>query len=386
MYQQVRSALPPAAADGVAVRVDPFAGRIAADDAFLLERQVWVGSQRYQQAVVIDPTSLVADLERSVMQGSELAPFARLYWGLPNRPDPPEPSTPFSFSYRFADPFADMAVRVDLLPIPAQEPAGMQWLVGLGACLAVVVCVGLVAVHRMVATRLAYARRRSDFVAAVTHELKTPLTAIRMYGDMLGSDMGDDPKARQRYAGILDAEGERLSRLIDNVLELSRLEHDDRPVHMTVGQPQDLLQGVVQICQPHAQQHGFSLELACDDGLPGCRCDRDALIQVVVNLVDNAIKFTPEEAPKRVILGAHMKQDRLVISVRDFGPGVPAGMLTKICEPFVRGERELTRRTKGTGIGLALVAGLVRRMGGELHLDNHPEGGFLAQICLAPAA
>jgi len=245
--------------------------------------------------------------------------------------------------------------------------------------------VGLVAVQRMVAARVAYAQRRSDFVSAVSHELKTPLTSIRMYGEMLGSEMGEAPAARERYAGIITAEGERLSRLIDNVLELARLERDDRPMAVSVGDPCELLQAALAICAPHARRHGFALELACPEGLPACRCDHDALTQVVVNLVDNAVKFAAGSEPRTILLSARSHAGELVLAVRDFGPGVPETQLRQICQPFFRGERELTRRTRGTGIGLALVHSLVIRMGGRLALANHPEGGFVAEIHLATA-
>ena len=109
------------------------------------------------------------------------------------------------------------------------------------------------------------------------------------------------------------------------------------------------------------------------------------LHQVLLNLVDNAVKFSTESEDRRVTVQA-LTEDRLVIvKVRDRGPGIPRAQLTRVMEPFFRGERELTRTTKGTGIGLALVDGLMRRMGGRVSLRNHPQGGLEVTLQLARA-
>ena len=113
------------------------------------------------------------------------------------------------------------------------------------------------------------------------------------------------------------------------------------------------------------------------------RVDRDALTQILVNLVDNGIKFAVDSPRKRLVIGAVGFGDGVQLTVRDHGPGVPATQLTEVFEPFFRGERELTRRTRGTGIGLALVQGLCERMGAQLSARNHPEGGFEVTLTLA---
>lgn len=384
--REIEGALRPAlpGADAIDVEVAPLAGRMV-EGALLLERPVAISEQVYRQGLALDPEALLRDIADRVLAGSDLQPYLALHWLVPGAAEPPPPQSSYSFAYRFAEPFAAIGMRVDLDRVPGERPPGTAWLLALGLGMLALVALGLVAVHRVVGARLAYARRRSDFVAAVTHELKTPLTSIRMYGEMLGSDMGATDEARGRYAGIITAEGERLSRLIDNVLELGRLERDDRELAITVGDPAELLRGAVAVCGPHAERHGFALELDCPDGLPACRCDTDALVQVVVNLVDNAVKFAAEAEDKRIVLSARTEDGRLVLAVRDFGPGVPEAQLARVCEAFYRGERELTRKTSGTGIGLALVRGLVARMAGELRLANHPQGGFVAEVRLATA-
>jgi two-component system phosphate regulon sensor histidine kinase PhoR len=115
--------------------------------------------------------------------------------------------------------------------------------------------------------------------------------------------------------------------------------------------------------RPHATAAGFRLEVVADPGLPPVRLDRDGLVQVLVNLVDNAVKFTAD-GERRVVFTLRARGGGVALSVRDFGPGVPEDQLARVFEPFWRGERELVRRTRGTGIGLALVRGLAAGMGG----------------------
>ncbi len=121
------------------------------------------------------------------------------------------------------------------------------------------------------------------------------------------------------------------------------------------------------------------------EGLPSVSFDRDALQQVLINLVDNALKFAKNADQKVVTVACLREGDDIVLRVRDRGPGVPTVQVGRVFQPFFRGERELTRRTKGTGIGLALVKGLVEQMGGRVQARNHPSGGFEVSIALAAA-
>ncbi|MDA3963319.1 MAG: HAMP domain-containing sensor histidine kinase [Planctomycetota bacterium] len=373
LYQEIE-------ASAVAVEVAPLQGRIVADGALLLERAVTIADNNYTQAVAIDLPALTTALSTSVLAADPLREVVHLAWG-----DEPDPVGDYRFAYTFAPPFADIHLKLGLEPIPGQVPTGRGPMLALAGLVALVVLLGAVAVQRMVSTRLMFARRRSDFVAAVTHELKTPLTSIRMYGEMLQQDMVPDAETRRRYVDVITAEGERLSRLVENVLDLARLERGEHRNQVEVGKPRELLEAALRVCRPHVEGKGFSLELACSEDLPAVRCDHDALVQVLVNLVDNACKFAAGANCTVVALQARCEGQALVISVRDHGPGVPEAQLRRICEPFFRGERELTRRTKGTGIGLALVRGLVDGMGGQLQLRNHPEGGLQVDIRLALA-
>ena len=269
-----------------------------------------------------------------------------------------------------------------VLRLGATAGVGARRLVlALAALVGVFGLAGLIGLERMIAARFADAQRRSDFVSAVTHELKTPLAAIRLHGEMLREGIAATEQKRADSYRTITAECERLTRLVDNVLELSRLEKGTRSVSLVAGPIVPVLREALELLEPHARASGFALELDCDDAL-AARFDRDALLQVVFNLVDNAIKYSREAEDKTITLNARAEDGRVALLVRDRGPGVPARQLARIFEPFWRGERELTRRTKGTGIGLALVQGLVERMGGEASGRNAEGGGFEARIVL----
>jgi signal transduction histidine kinase len=233
----------------------------------------------------------------------------------------------------------------------------------------------------MVATRLAFARRRGQFVAAVSHELKTPLTAIRLIVEMLRDGAVDTEEKRRAYYATLTAESERLARLVDDVLEHSRLERGERPLALETGALADAVRELAPALDAHVERAGAKLELALAPGLPPVRFERDALAQVLFNLVDNARKYG--RGP--IALSLRSEAGRVVLAVADRGPGVSSAELARIFEPFARGGDELTREAPGTGLGLALVRGLAIRMGATVAARNLPEGGFEVAIAFPPA-
>ncbi len=364
----------------VGVVISPLAGQRLDGGHLALHRTVTIDGETWRQGLVLVLPELERQLGERVLGASELAPWVALDWGRTASMD-----RRFAFAHSFAEPFADLEVRAVMDRIPGQASAGGVTVVAASALLLLLCAVGGLVLYRTVAARVELAQRRSDFVSAVSHELKTPLTSIRMMAEILRDGMVPSEDRRQQYYETITAESERLSRLIGNVLELARLERGGGQVERVVGPVDDVLTQVVEILGPHARERGFALELCIEDGLPPASMDRDALLQVLVNLVDNALKFAANAEDKRVVLEARAVGGEVVLAVRDHGPGVPAGQLRRIFQPFYRGERELTRRTKGTGIGLALVAGLVRRMGGRVDARNHPEGGLEVRVVLAGA-
>jgi signal transduction histidine kinase len=284
----------------------------------------------------------------------------------------------FLYQHRFAEPFADLTARLALRPLPGV--GSVTYVYALCALLLATAVLGLAALYRMVSVVVSYAERRGNFVAAVSHELKTPLTAIRMYGEMLRDGMVPSETKRNEYYRHITVESERLSRLINNVLEFSRLEKGTREMALVVGSVAPVVQEVAELLRPHVQAQGFELLVEIAAGLPPVRFEHDALMQVLWNLVDNAAKYARDASPKRIELSCRQHGGDVRVTVRDHGPGVAARHLGKIFEPFYRGESELTRRSKGTGLGLALVRGLVERMGASVSGGNVPDGGFEVEI------
>jgi signal transduction histidine kinase len=225
-------------------------------------------------------------------------------------------------------------------------------------------------------SQLELVRKQQDFVSAVSHELKTPLTSIRMYGEMLLAGWADEDK-KQGYYEFIYHESERLSRLIANVLQLARMTRNDPQFDLKPVAVAELVDLVRSKIASQLQRAGFELEID-SQGIPGeaaVLVDTDAFTQVFINLVDNAIKFSAGAEKKRIELRCSAQRDGAVLfTVRDYGPGIPAGQLKKIFTMFYRSENELTRETVGTGIGLALVHQLVGAMNGKVDVRNRDPG------------
>jgi len=359
------------------VTVSPFSSYRPDAAHLVLHRDVHVGEDRYVQGLVVRLPELVEHLHDRVV-GTDIEDSVQISWpdiGIETG-EPVEPR--FGFEHSFAEPFGSVTAAAALGTLPREGRDPRSWVVFLALLLGVVGTLGFAGVYRSTAVVVHFAERRNNFVAAVTHELKTPLTAIRMYAEILQEGMVASDAKRQEYYGTITTESDRLGRLINNVLELSNLEKGSRAMRLEVGSIATVLDEVAKVLGPHARDRGFTLVTEVPDDLPSARFDRDALLQVVINLVDNAIKFSADSDDKRILLSANEGS----ITIRDHGPGVPPAQLTRIFQPFFRGERELVRNTKGTGIGLALVRGLVEEMGGRVIARNHPSGGFEVQIAL----
>ena len=358
-------------------------GRVVEGGQLMLYRTVLRETRGYRQGVLLDVAGLGDWLRERGLGADGLAAHATVAFATPlggpteNAGD----DTAFVYQHRFAEPFDDLSARLALRALPSA--GGSAYVPVLGGLLLATGVLGLAALYRLVAVVVSFAERRSNFVAAVSHELKTPLTAIRMYGEMLRDGMVPSEAKRGEYYRHITVESERLSRLINNVLEFSRLEKDSRPMALTSGSVAPVVREVAELLRPHVEGEGFELSVQIEPHLAPVRFERDALMQVLWNLADNAVKYARDGSPKRIELRAW--QDGAVhVAVRDHGPGVPARHLGRMFEPFYRGEDELTRRSKGTGLGLALVRGLVERMGARVSGRNAPDGGFEVDIVFEP--
>jgi len=242
--------------------------------------------------------------------------------------------------------------------------------------LGLILCAGLYLMYRLWAQQLDLARQQQDFISAVSHELKTPLTSIRMYGEMLRQGWTSEEK-RQSYYDYIHQESERLSRLITNVLQLARMTRNELQIELRPMPVSELLDGIRSKVSSQVQQAGFSLAVDCTEDVRQCnvQIDPDSFMQIIINLVDNAIKFSATGARRHIDIDCRPKgSNSIQFSVRDFGPGIPRDQIKKIFRLFYRSENELTRETIGTGIGLALVKQLAAAMGGRVDVINREPG------------
>jgi signal transduction histidine kinase len=228
--------------------------------------------------------------------------------------------------------------------------------------------------------------RRSRFAAAVTHELRSPLTTFRMYSEMLADGMVADATTRQSYLETLKEQSGRLALLVENVLAYARVEEGRfvaRQAATTVG---DLMQHVRPALERRASDAGLLIRVAfgepSDLAARPLRTDADAVQQILLNLVDNACKYAADATPAEIAVSLSRRGARLEIEVRDHGPGIAPNLARVVFEPFERGACNGDARP-GVGLGLALARGLARDLGGDLELRAPAAGGGGAALVVA---
>lgn len=218
-------------------------------------------------------------------------------------------------------------------------------------------------------------QQQQNFIASVSHELKTPLTSIRMFSEMLKEGWASAEKQMEYYDFISD-ESERLSRLITNVLQLARMERQDLQLNIKPVQLDTAVDLIQSRLQSQIQASDFELQLNTPQTPTNknMNVDCDALMQILMNLVDNSIKFSKSAIKRNIDVTISENHQCIQISVRDYGPGIPPKQLKKVFNLFYRVGNELTRSAQGTGIGLALVQQLTAAMGGSVSVENRSPG------------
>jgi signal transduction histidine kinase len=229
---------------------------------------------------------------------------------------------------------------------------------------------------------MADARRKTTFVSNVSHELKTPLTTIRMYAELLLEGRVKAGEKSKHYLNVIVTESQRLTRLVNNVLDFSRLEQGRKKYTPTSLDLAATLNGVLDTQAVRLDEAGMRLERRIpDDALP-LDTDRDALEQVVINLVDNAIKYAAQGRELAVELAAQGEFYRL--RILDRGPGVPPSHRRRIFDVFHRVDDSLTARHPGSGLGLSIARQILDDLGGRLTYTPRAGGGSCFEITLPP--
>lgn len=247
---------------------------------------------------------------------------------------------------------------------------------------------GLISIYRLTQSQLDLAQKRQDFISAVSHELKTPLTTIKMRAEILQSSYNkmDDAK-RMRSFDQIASESDRLTRLIQNVLDLSKLDGNRWVANIKKDRPKAVLDDFVTMYTKNIEDHGFSLTVSCDSDIDKVQLmmDRDAVMQILTNLVDNSLKFSRNADYKMIIIEMKTEGDHVYLAVRDYGPGIPASEMKKVFQEFYRVENEMTRTTKGTGIGLSMVKKLCALSNMKIEIEN-ANPGLRTKIHFPPQA
>ena len=285
----------------------------------------------------------------------------------------------FALDRQFPAPFNFLYARLVSETIP--PVASRQTLNIMIVILAAVFLLGLGAIYRSAHAMVDLSERRTRFVSSVTHELKTPLTNIRLYIEMLEQGIAKDTAREQDYLRVVSSESARLSRLINNVLELSRLEKKQRHFDMRPGSFQDVLDEVREVMGEKVRQEGFTLTMAPVDGFEFAY-DREVMVQILINLIENSLKFGRRSETRRITVSVEKRETHADIKVADTGPGIPRYALKKVFDDFYRVEDPLIRTTGGTGIGLSLVKKFMQAMGGSATAANNDGPGCTITLSL----
>ena len=255
------------------------------------------------------------------------------------------------------------------------------------AVLVLAIGVGSWLIVRSLNSELKLARQKTDFVGNVSHELKTPLTSIRMFSELLAEGRVADQTKQRSYLNIITAEAARLTRLINNVLDFSRMERGEKKYNF---QPCDLVEVVraaAQTFRPHLEAGGFKFDCVLPNTAVPVRGDADALSQIIVNLLSNAEKYS--NGGKEITLELARRESPLPhaeVKVLDRGSGVPRGSEEKVFEKFYRAHDSLSSGVQGSGLGLTIARQIARAHGGDMVYEPREGGGscFILRLPLKP--
>jgi len=341
------------------------------DDRVLLFARAWWdrGNAARRIIVHLDDEALREELEATLLAAARARPEFQIQLVRSG----PETNEETQADFRVVRPLEPWLPGYSLVVSGSDEvlvgPSRKQQRVvrlGMIAGLFVIIIVGILVIGRAVSREMEIARLKSDFVSNVSHELRTPLTTIRIMAEMLAlGAVPAGPKQEEYYRNIV-SESERLSRLINNVLDFARIEEGRKKFSFGMGDIGDAVYEVERITGDYVRSEGFTLTCTVADDLPATAFDRDAVIQALINLMSNAVKYSGED--KRVEMGARGERDSIIIWVRDHGPGIDERDIPHLFEKFYRGGDHMTREVRGAGLGLSIVHHIVSAHGGRMQV------------------
>lgn len=236
-----------------------------------------------------------------------------------------------------------------------------------GFVFALLIC-GVFLTLRAIAREIKLTQAKSAFVANVSHELKTPLSLIRLFAETLELGRIKSPEKAQEYYRIINNESRRLTQLINNILDFSKIEAGRREYQFAETNLAEVINEVIKSYEYQIIGAGFALQTRIPNDLPAVSVDRDAMAQALLNLLNNAVKYSPET--KRIEIKASALTDKVVIEVADHGIGIPRSEQKKIFEKFYRVSNGLVHDTKGSGLGLSIVRHIIEAHGGQISVES----------------
>lgn len=366
--------------------IDPLEFSLLNSGHFVLFRKVWRDGERYIQGMVVDQRPFIQESVDIPFRQTALSAMSNLFVAhqdnvlhtvssdnYENYVDTAnELDGALLYRNRLSAPLDSIELIYSVRYLPPGPGAGLLGWVSL--VLGLVFCGGFYALYRVGLSQISLARQQQDFVSAVSHEMKTPLTSIRMYGEMLMNGWAPEDKKQMYYEFIHD-ESERLTRLISNVLQLANISRSGPQLELKPVAVAQVLAAIESKIVVQVEHTDFEILFRSDADPVIVNIDQDCFTQIIINLVDNAIKFSRGAQRKRIEISAELLgSNRVVFAVRDFGPGIAKDQMRKIFDMFYRSESELTRETVGTGIGLAIVHQLSVAMDAEVDVLNREPG------------
>jgi len=367
--------------------IEPFKFSRLESGHFVMYRQVWQNGRRLFQGAVVSAQDFIEQAMTDNFKSSLLADITDLrisYLGEGIKTSKGKQHDTRSklnqslqgetlLSMNLSEPLNqfNLIFKVNSMPLGA----GASFIKTLAFSLLTILVLGTYLLYRITLKQSSLVQQQQDFVSSVSHELKTPLTSIRMYGEILKQGWVEKEK-REEYYDYIYNESERLSRLIANVLQISKVNHNALDLNIEAIEISEIVNLIRSKLDSQMKQSEFSLDIHVDDQLSKqtIAIDSDAFIQIIINLVDNALKYAKGAENKRIDLNFKSVNNKVEVSVRDYGPGIAKSQIKKIFDLFYRSGDELTRTTTGTGIGLALVKELSTAMHAEIEAINQTPG------------
>jgi signal transduction histidine kinase len=332
-----------------------------------------------------DGLAVALDMDLDYVSGDLLAGVARdLRSAAPLRvADASRQGTRFRSAFRFWEVRAAPSPDVGLSVLrPGLVAAGALLVLG-------VLLLGVALLLRDITRQAATNQLRADLVGGVSHDLKTPLSVIRLFGETLASDPDVDRASRSWYYNVIVHESERLTSLIDQVLDFSRVERGARQYQMRTGSLADVVSQVLERYLPHLGHQGFSVEHRSDPDVPAVCFDEGAVSQAVLNLIDNAVKYSDDD--RHLAVRVVRRGGEAAIEVEDHGAGIAAGDRERVFARFSRASQPASRASQPAsrgshGLGLYLVKHMADAHGARIELESTPGRGSLFRLVFPPAA